>query len=74
MSTVTIPKKEYYDLIEGKLRYEYLQQLMKEDIFSSPPTRNIKDVISAFKATKKYNKNFIKSLERGLTQSSYFKK
>jgi len=74
MSTITIPKKEYYDLVEGKLRYEYLQQLMKEDIFSSPPTKNIKSVISAFKATKKYNKNFIKSLERGLNQSSYFKK
>jgi len=74
MSTITIPKKEYHDLIEKKLRYEYFQQLVKEDIFSSPPKKNIKEIISAFKETKKYNKNFIKSIEKGLNRSSYFKK
>ncbi len=73
MNTITIPKKEYRDLIEKKLRYDYLRQMIKEDIFSSPPKKNIKEIISAFKETKKYNKNFIKSLEKGLSQSSYFR-
>lgn len=74
MSTITISKKEYSDLMEKKLRYDYLQQLMKENIFSSSPTKNIKEVISAFQKTKRYNANFIKSLEKGLSRSSYFRK
>ncbi|MEW5907774.1 MAG: hypothetical protein AB1643_01135 [Patescibacteria group bacterium] len=74
MSTITISKKEYRDLMEKKLRYEYLQQLMQKDIFSPPPTKNVKEVISAFQKTKCYNKNFIKSLEKGLSRSNYFKK
>lgn len=74
MSTITISKKEYCDLMEKKLRYDYLQQLMKEDIFSSPPKKNIREIISAFKETKKYNKNFIKGIEKGLSRSSYFRK
>jgi len=74
MSTITISKKEYGDLIEKKLRYDYMQQLMKENIFSSPPTKNIKEIISDFQKTNRYNKNFIKSLEKGLSRSSYFRK
>lgn len=73
MVTITIPKKEYQELLEKKLRYEYLRQIMSENIFASPPTRNIKEIIGAFKATRKYNQKFTKSLERGLGRSSYFK-
>ena len=73
MVTVTIPKKEYQELIEKKLRYEYLHQIMEEDIFSSPPTKNIREIIKGFKATKIYNQRFIKSLGKGLKRSSYFK-
>jgi len=72
MATVTIPKKEYQRLLERALRYEYLHQIMKQDFFSPPPTRNIKEVIQVFKKTKTYNQKFLKSLEEGLKRSSYF--
>jgi len=74
MVTITIPKKEYQKLIEKALRYEYLRQLMEEDIFASPPVRDIKKIIKEFKKTNLYNAKFLKSLERGLKHSPYFKK
>jgi hypothetical protein len=74
--TVIISKKEYQKLLEKALRYEYLRQLLREeeDIFASPPTRKIKEIIKSFRETKLYSPEFLKSLERGLKRSSYFKK
>ncbi|MDP2704010.1 MAG: hypothetical protein Q8P01_02185 [bacterium] len=72
MSTVTIPKKTYQDLVSKALRYEYLREAMESDLFSSPPTRSRKKILRAFKATKKHAPAFLKSLERGLKRSSYF--
>ena len=40
MATITIPKKEYQELVDKKFRYEMLREIMKEDIFAPPPTRN----------------------------------
>ena len=48
MNTVTIPKEEYNELIEKKAKYEYLRLIIEEDIFASPSTRNIKDMIKSF--------------------------
>ena len=73
MVTVTIPKKEYQSLAEKALRYEYLRQLLEEDIFAAPPTRNSGDIVKEFKKSKIYGKGFLKSLERGLGRSSYFR-
>ena len=73
MQTVTISKKQYEELIEKKLRYEYLHQIIESDIFSPPPTKDIKEIISAFKKTGLYNQKFIDSLKKGLKRSSYFK-
>jgi len=73
MSNVTIPKREYQKLLNNSFRFEYLRQILEEDIFSSPPTRNRKTIIGEFKKTKKYNEKFIESLEKGLKRSSYFK-
>jgi hypothetical protein len=73
MQTVTISKKEYEELIEKKLRYEYLHQIVEGDIFSSPPTKDIKEIINAFKKTGLYNQKFIDSLKKGLERSLYFK-
>lgn len=73
MNTVTIPKKEYKELVDRKLRYEYLRQIMEEDIFTPPPTRNSKEVLDVFKASGRYNKKFLESLKKGLKRSSYFK-
>ena len=73
MATVTIPKKEYEELIEKKLRYEYLRDIMEGDIFASPPTRGVDDILTAFKATRRYNQKFLKSLKEGLRRCSYFR-
>ncbi|MEW6068646.1 MAG: hypothetical protein AB1610_10200 [Nitrospirota bacterium] len=73
MQTVTITKKEYDELIEKKLRYEYLHHIIEEDIFSPPPTKDIKEIIKAFQKTGLYNQKFIDNLEKGLKRSSYFK-
>lgn len=73
MSTITIPKKEYQDLLEKKMRYERLRQVLEEDIFTPPPTKSKKAVLSAFRAEKRYNNKFIQSLKKGLDRSSYFR-
>lgn len=72
MVTITIPKKEYHKLVEKALRYEYLRQIMKENLFASPPTQNIKEIIRNFRETGKYNQKFLKSLKQGLKRSSSF--
>ena len=76
MNTITITKKEYQKLAEKALRYEYLANIIKEekDVFSSPPTKNIKEIITSFKQTNLYSPAFLKSMEKGLKRSSYFKK
>lgn len=73
MANITISKEKYQQLLDRALRYEYLRQILKEDIFVLPPTRSIKTVIKEFRATKKYNQKFLKSLSKGLRRSSYFK-
>jgi len=73
MSTITISKKEYQRLLERALRYEYLREILEEDIFSSPPIKNSKAILNEFRKTKKYNREFLKSLAGGLKRSSYFK-
>ena len=72
MVTITIPKKEYQRLLDKALRYEYLREILEEDVFASPP-RNSKVIIKEFRKTKQYGQKFLKSLERGLKRSSYFK-
>ncbi len=73
MATITIPKKECQQLLERALRYDYLRQIIEEDLFASPPTRSIKEIVKAFQKTKKYNRKFIESLKKGLKRSSYFR-
>ena len=72
-STVVIPKKEYRELIEKKSRYEYLRQIIEGDIFDPPPSGSIKEIVSAFGATKKYSKKFLENLKKGMKRSSYFR-
>ncbi len=70
--SVTIPREEYEELFELRLRYQYLKQVIEQDIFSPPPTRKSKEVVSAFRKTKRYSEEFLRSLERGLRRSSHF--
>lgn len=73
MVTITVPKKEYQRLLDKAFRYEYLRQILEEDIFASPPTKNIKKIIQTFEKTKLYNQKFLERLEKGLKRSSYFR-
>jgi len=72
MANITISKKEYHRLLDRAFRYEYLRQILEEDLFASPPTRNTKVIVKEFQATNLYNQRFLKSLARGLKRSSYF--
>ncbi len=72
MVKVTIPRTEYKKLTEKAQRYEYLRQIISEDLFASPPTRNTKEIVESFRKTKKYNQKFLDSLEEGLKHSSFF--
>lgn len=74
MSTVTIPKIKYEDLKKKAEAYEYIFKLIERDIFSSPPKRDVKEIMADFKKTGRYNPKFLKSLERGLARSPYFRK
>jgi len=73
MTTITIPKKEYQKLLEKAFRYEYLRQILEEDIFLPPSEKDVSQIIKEFRATKRYNKKFLASLAKGLKRSSYFK-
>ena len=74
MSTVTISKKEYNDLVEKRVKYEHLCEIMEGDVFSPAPIKDIKKIVKEFDKTKLYNKSFLKSLEKGLKRSDYFGK
>ncbi len=73
MGTITISKTQYMALKRRAGAYDRIIAAAREDIFSPPPTRNSKEVMREFRATKKYSPDFLKSLQRGLSSSSYFK-
>lgn len=73
MPTITIPKIEYQQLLGKAFRYDYLKQVMTEDIFASPPIRDAKKALKEFQATNLYSPKFLNSLNKGLKRSSYFK-
>ena len=73
-SRVTITRQEYDSLLNSKLKYDYLQQVLTNDLFAIPPTKNSEVVVKAFENSGKYNKAFIKSLSAGLNRSKYFNK
>ena len=59
MVTITIPKSEYQKLTDKALRYDFLRQMLKEDVFSRPPTKNIRITLEEFRKTGKYNEKFL---------------
>lgn len=75
MSTITLPRIEYQDLKRKAAMFERIVELAeKDDLFSPPPIRGSRQIISAFKKTGKYNPAFLRSLSRGLARSDYFRK
>lgn len=73
MNTVTLTRKEYEKLVEAKLRYDYMRSTLEHGIASPPPVRSSKVILKNFRATKLYNKKFLKALEGGLRRSSFFR-
>lgn len=73
MQKITIPKREYDVLIDAKLRYDYLREVVEGNIFSPPAIRNVKDIIVSFKNAGLYKKAFLKSIEKGLKRSASFR-
>ena len=73
MANIIISKKQYQELLDKALRYEYLRHIIEENIFAPPPTKDIEKIIRVFKRTGIYSKEFLRSLKRGLRRSSYFK-
>jgi len=73
MSTVTIPSTKYKELKTKADAYEQIARFFEASFFSSPPKKSASKIIGEFKKTKKYNSKFLKSLEKGLVRSLYFK-
>lgn len=73
MTTITLPKNKYQELKKKAQAYELILSIIEKDIFSLPPINDPKQIISEFKKTGLYNKEFIESLKKGLNRSSYFK-
>ena len=73
MKSITISKNEYEELRARATAYEHVVVTLQKAFAMTPPERSRKKIISEFGKTGKYNKNFLASLERGLSRSSYFK-
>lgn len=73
MANITISQTEYHQLINKALRYEYLTNIVMEDVFAPPTTQNTKAIVDAFASTKQYSQSFLKSFEKALKRSKYFK-
>lgn len=70
--TIEIPKTEYERLRQKADLLEIIQKLSQADFFTEPPTKNPEKIIKEFQKTGLYKKTFLKSLEKGLKESSYF--
>jgi len=71
-ATIKIQRTEYAILKDIAKRYDLLRKTFSATYFEEPPVTSRKEVLKAFKGTGKYNAAFLKSLEAGLSESSYF--
>lgn len=70
--TITLEAAEYRRLKIKAERYETIRQLIAEDFFSSPPTKNRDKIIREFRKTGLYSDAFLKSFGKGLRDSAFF--
>lgn len=71
--TVTLSRSEYQRLRDIAKRFELAQTILAGHPFAEPPTRDAKHIMREFRRTGRYNEPFLKSLERGLKESSFFR-
>lgn len=74
MRTITIPKIEYEFLKQRATAFERVLSAVGEALYPPPPTKSRAEVLKGFRASKKYNAAFLKSLKKGLEDSEYFDK
>ena len=72
MATVTISKIQYQELKRKAAGHERIISAAGQELFTPPPTRDIKKVLAAFRGTKRYSSHFLKSMEKGLRRSQHF--
>jgi hypothetical protein len=70
---VKIPKLEHRRLLQAAASLETLQEVFFKTAFAPPATRDATTVLKEMKKIGKYNTAFLKSLSRGLKESSYFR-
>lgn len=70
--TISLPKTEYQRLRQIAERYELMRKLFEMESFAPPPVRDVREVLKSFRKTGLYREPFLRSLERGLRESSYF--
>lgn len=73
-SNIILTKTEFNDLKGRAEAYDRIISLAQKEISVTPPERNIKKIITEFKKTDQYSKDFLKSLELGLNRSTHFTK
>ncbi len=74
MNTVTITKTQYEALKKQATAYQRIVSAAHSDLFGPPPTHDVRKVIADFRKTKRYSKEFLNSLGKGLSRSSHFRK
>lgn len=72
-NTITLPKTEYERLRNIAERYELLRNAVTQDFFEEPPVRDSKEIITALRKTGRYTAHFLKSVARGLNESSFLR-
>ena len=74
MTKVTLPKIEYLSLKKRAEAFDRMIAGVNPDLFYVPMEKSRKKIISDFSKTRLYNKEFLKSLNKGLKRSSFFVK
>ncbi|OHA27330.1 MAG: hypothetical protein A3C06_00565 [Candidatus Taylorbacteria bacterium RIFCSPHIGHO2_02_FULL_46_13] len=72
MRTVNLTQTQYEALKDRAEAYERLMSAAKQELFSPPPTRSGKRVIKTLRASGRYSRSFLESLERGIQRSRFF--
>ncbi len=69
---IAIPKTEYKHLVAIAKRYDALRRAFTGDFFQEPSTTSRKEVLGGLKKSGKYSDDFLKGIEKGLKESSFF--
>lgn len=69
---IRIPRTEYHQLTKIAKNYDLLRRVFSLNFFEKPAVRSRNQIMKELKATGSYNNAFLKSLQKGLDESTYF--